>query len=242
MAQIPAGEFLMGSPVGEGADDEWPQRNVALDAFWMDRTEVTNAMYARCVAAGSCAPPADVTSATRAGYYGSAEYDGYPVIRVTWDMAQAYCTWAGRHLPSEAQWERAARGTAGWLYPWGDSDRPVSDGLLNFCDRNCSLDWRYTRVDDGYADTAPVGIYYAGASPVGVFDMAGNVSEWVADWYAGDYYGGAPQINPAGPDNGELRVVRGSSWASPGWQLRLAFRGKDLPANPRDDRGFRCAQ
>lgn len=213
---IPAGEFTMGSDNGES--DEKPVHTVTLDAFWIDQTEVTNAMYAKCVSSGSCQEPTDKSSSTHTSYYGDAEFDNYPVIYVDWNMAKTYCEWVDRKLPTEAEWEKAARGTDGRTYPWGND----FDGTrLNFCDKNCSFDWADKSSDDGFADTAPVENYSSGASPYGALDMAGNVWEWVADWY--DVYpGGDPN---ASSDFGQkYRVLRGGSWSSIDDLVRSAYR------------------
>jgi formylglycine-generating enzyme required for sulfatase activity/serine/threonine protein kinase len=221
MAQvyIPGGTFLMGSE--SGGINEGPVHTVTLDAFWMDQTEVTNGMYAQCVAAGECSPPVDTSSYSRSSYYGDAVYADYPVISVAWSQAAAYCRWAERELPTEAQWEYAARGgLAGALYPWGDT---FDGSLANFCDANCSLSWANPNFNDGYADTAPVGSYPANG--YGLFDMAGNVWEWVADW-GGEH----------------LRLLRGGSWYYVEDTLRVSFRYTLDPGNTYDGNGFRCAR
>jgi serine/threonine-protein kinase len=242
LVYVPAGEFTMGSADGdsEASSDEKPQHKVALDAFWIDRTEVTNAQYRKCVAAGACQPPSNSSSYTRSSYYGNAEYDNYPVLYVSWEAAQKYCQWAGRRLPTEAEWEKAARGTDGRKYPWGNG--ALAGNLLNFCDRNCSFDWKDSAVDDGYADTAPVGHYPAGASPYGALDMAGNVWEWTADWYNKTYYQNAPAQNPKGPDSGQYRVLRGGSWLVGQWCVRAADRYGYVPDSVNSYVGFRCAR
>jgi formylglycine-generating enzyme required for sulfatase activity len=228
MVSIPGGTFPMGS--GEGEPDaqsgEFPQHSVTLDGFWIDRTEVTNEQYSRCVEAGACDPPARSTSEYREAYYGDREYDDHPVIYVTWHQAKAYCEWAGARLPTEAEWEYAARGPEGRKWPWGDGEPD--------CDRaNYEGCWR---------DTAAVGSYRAGASWCGALDMAGNVWEWVADWYDIDYYGGSPAKNPTGPSTGNRRVVRGGSWYGNRIVVRGAYRYGLVPVDKSGNLGFRCAR
>lgn len=223
---VPAGDFLMGSAASDpnAYAGESPLHQVYLKDFWIDRTEVTNARYARCVQAAACQPPVRTTSYTRDAYYGNPEYADYPVIFVTWDDAAAYCQWAGGRLPTEAQWEKTARGADGRPYPWGAiaPDR----NLLNF------------NVQVG--DTTQVGRYPAGASPYGALDMLGNVWEWVADWYDPDYYGQSPQQDPLGPDHGMGRVMKGGSWNVTPQTARAAVRGRRTPDYAYDNVGFRC--
>jgi formylglycine-generating enzyme required for sulfatase activity len=244
---IPAGGFWMGSDKDDvfAEPDEWPQRRVQLAGYWMDETEVTNAEYARCVSAGACTPPPTVFGAfSPHAYYGEAAYDDYPVVNVTWEQASQYCTWAGRRLPTEAEWEKAARGVSGRRFPWewiGVADPEK----LNFCDQRCDFVWHVADVDDGYAETAPVGSYPKGASPYKVLDMAGNVWEWTADWYGAGYYKEGPARDPLGPDTGIWRVVRGGSWLDGvrGRTLvyaRSANRYYQFPDTARSDIGFRC--
>jgi eukaryotic-like serine/threonine-protein kinase len=222
MVYVPAGEFLMGSTDGDPAasSDEKPQHKVTLEAFWIDRAEVTADQYAQCVAAGKCTQP---------GCTGAGKGD-HPVVCVTREDAANYCAWAGRRLPTEAEWEKAARGTDGRKYPWGN-EAPV-------CARA-----NYWGKDGGcVGGTAAVGSYGAGASPYGALDMAGNVFEWVNDWYNSSYYGGPPVSNPQGPETGNDRVVRGCGWRNGGqYDLRVALRGFYPPALQSDDVGFRCA-
>ncbi|NLI41381.1 MAG: SUMF1/EgtB/PvdO family nonheme iron enzyme, partial [Caldisericales bacterium] len=169
MVYVPAGEFEMGDE--DGALDEQPVHTVYLDEYWIDQTEVTNGQYERCVAADSCTVPKSSYSSTRDSYYGNRSYADYPVIYVDWNQADAYCKWAGGRLPTEAEWEKASRGTDGRDYPWGDS-----------------IDENHANYDGNIGDTSEVGRYPKGASPYGALDMAGNVWEWVSDWYAEDYY------------------------------------------------------
>ena len=230
MVYVPAGEFIMGSPDGEGEDNEHPQHTVYLSEFWIDQTEVTNAQYGRCVAAGACqASP----------YADDDRFNGpdQPVVGVSWHDAKAYCEWAGKRLPTEAEWEKAARGTDGRRYPWGNT---FDGSKLNFCDANCDYEWKDSDVNDGYQYTAPVGSYPVGASPYGALDMEGNVAEWCQDWGAEDYYASSPQRDPQGPDSGQSRVVRGSSWDSIEGFVRVADRHREIPDSRRDVIGFRC--
>ena len=216
MITIPAGPFQMGcDPDHNGGYScnyyELPLHTVTLDAYRIDKYEVTNAQYAQCVAAGSCAAPYSNSSYTRASYYDNPIYENYPVIYVSWQDATNYCTWAGKRLPSEAEWEKAARGTTLIAYPWGDQ-APT-----------CALGNFYA---NGYCvgDTSAVGSYPSGASPYGVMDMAGNVWEWVNDWWQSDYYSVSPSSNPPGPATGSFRVLRGGSWSYLVYLLRVAGR------------------
>ena len=162
----------------------------------------------------------------------------HPVVCVNWEQANTYCKWREDRLPTEAEWEKAARGTHGQIYPWGDAD--PNEALLNFCDRNCKEDQADQNYDDGYADTAPVGAYPEGVSPYGLLDMAGNVWEWTADWYDANYYAKAPSHNPQGPDEGERRVVRGGSWSANRIFAPVSYRNAYSPNSSVHDLGFRC--
>jgi serine/threonine-protein kinase len=249
MVYVPEGSFLMGSTEAEidavyaqcledfeaskcereWYEDEAPQHRVTLDAFWLDRMEVTNAQYELCVAERICAP---------SPYADDEGYSGldYPAVGVTWQDAVDYCAWLGGRLPTEAEWEYAARGPEGRQFPWGD----VFDGsLLNFCDTNCFNTFAHAGYDDGYALTAPVGTYPGGESWCGALDMAGNVWEWTLDWY-GDSYTAEAQTNPRGPSSGETRVQRGGGWNNHQNLVRSTHRTGDQPDEYYDNSGFRC--
>ena len=226
MVFVPAGEFLMGSNDALAQSDEKPQHTVYLDAFWIDQHEVTNALYKKCVDAGKCQPPNPTSSFTRNFYYGNAQYDNYPVIYVSWNDANAFCEWAGKRLPTEAEWEKAARGTGGRIYPWGNT---FDKNLLN-------------SSEGGAGDTTEVGKYPNGASPYRALDMAGNVWEWVNDWYDANFYSSSPRENPKGPNSGEFRVLRGGSFYSNLDLVRAAIRLNYSPDLRINGFGFRCAQ
>jgi len=221
---VPAGEFTMGSDNGNA--DEKPVHQVNLDAFWIDLTEVTNSMYAKCVKDGKCDPPSSTKSYTHDNYYGNSQFDNYPVIYVSWDNAKAYCTWADRRLPTEAEWEKAARGTNANVYPWGNN--APNSNLLNY--------------NNVVGDTTAVGKYPNGKSLYGAYDMAGNVWEWVADWYSDTYYIGSPSSNPLGPDSGQDRVLRGGSWNHDYDFVRSADRNGYSPTITDSHFGFRCSR
>jgi serine/threonine-protein kinase len=286
LVYVPAGEFLMGATDAEVAqalkdcsgsgfpecdliNSEKPQHTVSLDAYWIDKTDVTNAMFAQFVQATGYK-----TNAEKQGYAYvlnlskglsngiSAELwepipganwqhprgpgsdikglDDHPVVQVSWNEAKAYCEWAGRQLPTEAQWEKAARGPDGRKYPWGND--PVAGNLLNFADKNLAVSWADKTIDDGYQFTSPVGHYPKGASPYGVLDMAGNVDQWVADWYDEKYYASSPAQNPPGPASGQNRVERGGAYLGSTWNFRTAYRDWEVPEFGLDFLGFRCVR
>jgi formylglycine-generating enzyme required for sulfatase activity len=227
MVFIPAGDFLLGTNTGQ--PDEKLEHIVYLDAFWIDKTEVTNSMYSWCVKSGACSSPMKSNSKTRAYYFGNPEFDDYPVIYITWEQAKIYCEWAGRRLPTEAEWEKAARGVKGSKYPWGNTSPDAS--RLNFAGM--------------VGDTTKVGSYPRGSSPYGVVDMAGNVLEWVADCYGSGYYQISPRQNPTGPSACEHghRVIRGgTSWEMPSHDWTGATdRMNNLEHESNALLGFRCA-
>jgi serine/threonine-protein kinase len=254
---VPAGDFLLGSADTDpdAREDEKPQQTIYLDAFWMDRTEVTVAQFRKFAETSGY-----VTDAEREGgglvyspnevnvksaYWqlpqgsGAPEATGrQPVTQVTWNDAKTYCEWAGRRLPTESEWDKAARGSQGSLYPWGNTFDPAR---LNFCDRSCGAPWRLTAYDDTFSRVSSVGLYPSGASPYNLLDVAGNVWEWVNDYYDFRGYYRFPTANPPGLEIGDQRVARGGSWIDTPDRLRASAR---LPLNPRvrsNVTGFRCA-
>jgi serine/threonine-protein kinase len=236
MLFVPAGISVMGDD--EGERDERPSRRIELDAYFIDETEVTVAQYAACVEAGACRQP--VSSAEN--YFGDPNFDDYPVIFVNWHDAQTFCEWREARLPSEAEWEKAASfdpvGNTKLRYPWGDA---FDGNALNFCDVNCTSNDRDSNFDDGYRFSAPVGSYGNGRSPIGAYDMAGNVMEWTGDWYAFRYYRDGPDTNPMGPPEGEFKAFRGGSWLSSADEVESAARGSFDPLVAQSNLGFRCA-
>jgi formylglycine-generating enzyme required for sulfatase activity len=206
---VPAGEFSMGSESGDS--DESPVHTVNLAGYYIDKYEVTNGQWNGYAAAS--------------GKSSKSEPDDHPVVSVSWNDARDYCAWAGLRLPTEAEWEKAARGTDGRTYPWGEG---IDETRANY-DRNV-------------ASTTPVGSYPSGVSPYGAHDMSGNVWEWVSDWYDNGYYATSPSGNPQGPGSGTYWVLRGGGWSGNATNLRAADRPNVAPSYASSDFGFRCAQ
>jgi len=229
MVYVSAGEFTMGNEAGK--ENQKPERPVKLDAYWIDKYEVSNAQYARCVEAGACTMPSQTNSETRDNYFDNEDFANYPVIFVSWHQAQAYCQWAGGSLPTEAQWEKAARGNDKRTYPWKEDNRP-----------NCQLaNFQYDQDKFCVGDTSPVTDYELGASPYGALNMAGNVWEWVLDWYGS--YDSAETDDPKGPDTdpGNRKVIRGGSWLRHYLANQTSYRSYNNPTSNSNDYGFRCA-
>lgn len=239
---IPAGSFQMGCDGSNPTENdcnvydwqaqELPLHTVTLAAYYIDKYEVTNGRYQACVAAKGCTEPQASSSYTRTLYYGDPAYVDYPVVNVTWAQASAFCTWAGKRLPTEAEWEKAARGSTDTrMYPWGNE--PAT----------CTLANSWAPVGDCMGDTGPVGSYPDGASPYGVMDMVGNAWEWVNDWYDETYYSVSPPANPQGPTAGDSRVVRGGAWYDrAGSDVRITSRSGGSPTLSNYFAGFRCAR
>lgn len=242
---VPNGEFIMGSTDEQftaahndcvnsqiefcSFEGEKPQHEVNLDGFWIMQTEVTNSQYKKCVDVGRCTSPHNNS-------WNQAANSEYPVTDVDWNQANDYATWVGGRLPTEAEWEKAARGKDGRIYPWGNE---WSGNRTNYCDSNCQAPWKDITGNDGYSLVAPINRYPENDSPYNAFDLAGNVGEWVADYYDGMYYKIAPNRNPAGPPTGEHRVYRGGSGYHHRSYLRTAFRGALEPTDSFPDLGFR---
>jgi formylglycine-generating enzyme required for sulfatase activity len=273
MVLVPAGEFVMGSSPDDITGllrrhpkansvilrDESPKHRVFLDAFYIDKYEVTNAHFQQFVQATGYRTQAekdgggkirtgaktwaDLPDATWRSPQGKGSsitgLEAHPVVQVSWNDARAYCTWAGKRLPTEAEWEKAARGTDGRLYPWGNE---LDGPRANFCDRNCPFEWKDAAVDDGARSTTPVGSYEAGRSPYGAYDMAGNVWEWVADRYSAQYYRRSPARNPRGPTSGTQVVLRSGSWLYTAPDFRTTERAGVPPDRRNENIGLRCVQ
>jgi formylglycine-generating enzyme required for sulfatase activity len=217
VVKVPAGEFLMGSGEGQGERQERPQHGVQVSEFLIDKLEVTWRQLRRYAeASGTPLPPAPA--------WGHEE--DYAASNVLWSEAQAYCEWVGGRLPTEAEWEKAARGTDGRLYPWGetwDADRCNS-------------------IEGGPHRPRSAGSYTTCVSPYGVLEMSGGVWEWCGDWYGEGYYAESAAQDPTGPPAGSLRVLRGGSWLNQGLWLRPAYRHRNDPSSRNVHHGFRCVQ
>jgi formylglycine-generating enzyme required for sulfatase activity len=256
MVPVPAGTFRMGSPEGQGEPNEQPQHAVTLPSYCIDTTEVTVAAYAACVAANACRVAPRTVNWNRysvengklySGWCNHEERPDHPINCVDWFQAAAYCTWKGKRLPTEAEWEYAARGSDDRAYPWGQ-EAPNAK-RLNACDSECvamamrhGIGWpAMYDGNDGWGTTAPVGSYPEGRSPFGALDMAGNVWEWTADRYGA--YPTQAETNPQGPSTGTSRVLRGGGWVTQDAdKTRAAFRIWNTPAVRDVDLGFRCAR
>lgn len=251
MVYVPGGTFMMGSD----SEDDIPKHEVMLDGFWIDRTEVTYAQFKAFVDDNEGLATVEAqgdgeiyrngawqkdSKATWMNPDGTEAEPGdlHPVVQVSWNNALNYCTWAGGQLPTEAQWEYAARGPDNRIYPWGDD---WDGSRLNFCDVNCPMPYRDVSQNDHFDTTAPVGTYPDGASWIGAVDMAGNVWEWVADWYGEDYYeSSGADDNPAGPESGAEKVIRGGGWSTSNRFVDSVNRNSVPPTERRSNRGFRC--
>lgn len=219
MILIPAGEFTIGVN-GEATSSQ----QINLPNYYIDKFETTNSIYEECVSDGVCASPTRLDSSSNSFYFGNPQFASYPVIYVTWDMAETFCRWRDARLPTEAEWEKAARGVDGRIYPWGND---FTAGASNFCDVNCPREWRDINYNDGYAETSPVGVFPSGQSPYGIFDMSGNVYEWVAD----SFY----------PTTTQDKVIRGGAWSDIE-SVNSTSRATFSPSSAYEFIGFRCAR
>jgi formylglycine-generating enzyme required for sulfatase activity len=255
---VPAGTFTMGSTPTELANavqwcqadgvtdcaqyfaDEQPAHAVYTDPFYIDIYPTTNAEYAECVAVGVCDPPHDLSAYDIPSYYGNPAYANCPVVHVNWFDADTYCRWRNKRLLTEAEWEKAARfdplSNTVSLWPWGDF---VDSTRLNLCDESCAVGGT-GGINDGYTTLSPVGAFPQGQSYVGAYDMAGNVWQWVADYYDAGYYAVSPSDNPTGPATGTERVKRGGGWNNPLAFTRSANRKEVSPSAHDHALGIRC--
>jgi len=227
MVLVPEGEFQMGGGDSKTESDQLPVHTVYLDAYYIDKFEVSNKLFQACVDDGGCKKVPLQDYPGRKDYYGSPYYADYPVVFVNWDMSEAYCEWRGARLPTEAQWEKATRGPKNLIYSWGNEAH--------------GCDMANLACNSG---TVQVGISSNDKSPFGVFDMAGNVREWVADLYSNVYYMSGPSRdhNPLGPADGDSRVYRGGSWSSNVFAARTFQRARQSPSYNSRDLGFRCGR
>ncbi|MDR4480653.1 MAG: SUMF1/EgtB/PvdO family nonheme iron enzyme [Nitrospira sp.] len=262
MVLVPAGEFTMGASAESGGlPDERPLRLIYLSAFWIDRYEVTNAVYQQFVQATGYQAPANPAPALTLWAHNAPlpGIEQHPVVNVSWLDAVAFCRWANKRLPTEAEWEKAARGTDGRIYPWGsewDFEKGNSASYwakrtVHFAD---STEWEAFWIKGegaaiskekglrGEILTLPVGSFPAGVSPYGALDMAGNAAEWVQDWYNPNDYRTAPLTNPLGPERGAIKAMRGGSWLKPAISLRTTDRDWGTMDSRPSGTGFRCAK
>jgi formylglycine-generating enzyme required for sulfatase activity len=223
MVTIPAGPFVRGT--NDGGFDEKPQRTIFLDAFSIDRYEVTNYQYQQFVTATGHRKPGLPARYAKSG--SKVRGVNQPAVYVSWEDAAEYCRWKSKRLPTEAEWEKAMRGSDGRLWPWGNNEQP--DGA------------NWARVQDGHEVSARVGTFATDKSPYGVMDGAGNVIEWVADWYNETYYKDSPEQNPRSPEYGTYRVLRGGGYTTTGLDIRITSRSKMMPDFRDETIGFRCA-
>lgn len=262
MVLIPSGEFVMGSPEGGGGfPDEHPERRVFLSGFFLDRFEVTNQAYAAFVLATGHRAPANANQAATlwTNHRPIPGIEHHPVVNVSWEDADAYCRWAGKRLPTEAEWEKAARGTDGRRYPWGNTwDLTMANSASYWAQRTIEFasgaDWEafWVRGEgarlakekgiQGEVLTMPVDSFPQSISPYGLFGMAGNAGEWVQDWYDPNYYKTAPLTDPPGPMRGAIKAMRGGSWLKPAASLRTTDRDWGTMDSRPSGTGFRCAK
>lgn len=268
MVFIPSGSFSMGA---SNSGMEWhlsscnyyadcsivdyedmvPVHTVKLDSFYLDIHEVTNSEYRQCVNDGVCREPdrMAISKYLDSDYFSNLANNEYPVVAITWHDAMTFCNWdGGKTLPSEAQWEYAAKGPDGWYFPWtaypsGNSASSVFGGsvpLANFCDANCQMNWKETGMSDGYKGPSPVMSFVPGA--YGLYDMSGNVTEWIQDYYNKDYYLNSPLNNPINTMVSEWNVTRGGGWNNGVYYLTSVFRSAQDPDKATAFLGFRCAK
>jgi formylglycine-generating enzyme required for sulfatase activity len=234
MAYVPAGEFFMGCDRSKPKEKcnivELPLHKVYLSDYYIDRTEVTVASYTACLAAGACTEPIRTYSDEHKNYFYNPSFDNYPVIFVTWFQARDYCTWAGKRLPTEAEWEKAARGrNSTRMYPWGNATPGCNTANIKVGRKQC------------VGDVREVGSYSADTSLYGVVDLAGNVREWINDWYDPGFYRASPYKNPTGPNKGMYVVMRGGRFDNVWTAARVASRRTIGPNDYGAGIGFRCA-
>lgn len=226
MVFIPAGSFIMGTDDENAFPSSRPAHEVTIKDFWIDRYEVSNAQYAKCVKDKYCTEPKDFSSNTRSDYYKNEDYANYPVIHVNQYQAAAYCKWAEKRLPTEAEWEKAARGEQALLYPWGNELPDEIPSQINLFENG---------------DTAPVDAFPEGVSPYGVYNMEGNVWEWTADQFDEFYYSVSPAADPLSVTGGNIYTIRGFSWSYPFSLLEISIRNSTYVMTQTYDLGFRCA-